>query len=693
MPLRKLIVSASVLVVVSTTAGAQPSSGRPDPAAISLYARILAMTDTRQLDTALVDRSLASGWRPLRGAATIAIGQVGREKGLPGAPRLRRLLHDPDSSVAANAAYALGLLRDSSSISDLTAVLDAPAAVAREAAWALGEIGGPSRGAITAALRNQHRGDVAVQLLLAAAKLRPVPLAAIRPYLRNANPAEVWVASYALARTRASGGVRDLLALADAPVASSRVTTSSAEPSGNRGPYTDQRLAPARIRAEIARGLARTAAGDSLGAQAFATLSRLAHDADPHVRINALRSLGTYRGQATAVLVSATKDADANVRVAAAQSLSSSFPSDDNAFAGLWDADTSVVYRSSLLASASSAGLRPPQLRDWATSPDWHLRAAVANAAGDSLDRAFAIFRARPLLLDADPRVRESAYGALAPPASMSLEDSVHDLLISGLRDPDFYVRATVLGVLADHPTVADLPAVLASYRLAAKDSANDARLASLQYVAAVWKRDSTSLTSGLRSELSAMPVPSDPLERNAGSGISPWSRWSSVVPPPRPPAWYDSVVRQMVLPIVNGKRITATLSTVRGPVTLELFGADAPVTVWNFLSLARSGYYRNTRFHRVVPNFVAQDGDPRDDGNGGPGYAIRDEMNRHRYERGAVGMALSGPDTGGSQYFITHSPQPHLDGHYTVFGRVLRGYTVLDRIVQGDLIVRIDPR
>jgi cyclophilin family peptidyl-prolyl cis-trans isomerase len=148
-----------------------------------------------------------------------------------------------------------------------------------------------------------------------------------------------------------------------------------------------------------------------------------------------------------------------------------------------------------------------------------------------------------------------------------------------------------------------------------------------------------------------------------------------------------------MVLPIVSGKRITATIVTARGPIQLELFGVDAPITVWNFLTLARSGYYRNTRFHRVVPNFVAQDGDPRDDGNGGPGYAIRDEMNRHRYERGAVGMALSGPDTGGSQYFITHSPQPHLDGHYTVFGRVLRGYAALDRIVQGDLITRIESR
>jgi cyclophilin family peptidyl-prolyl cis-trans isomerase len=148
-----------------------------------------------------------------------------------------------------------------------------------------------------------------------------------------------------------------------------------------------------------------------------------------------------------------------------------------------------------------------------------------------------------------------------------------------------------------------------------------------------------------------------------------------------------------MVVPSVAGKRPRATIQTVRGPIVLELFGDAAPITAWNFLSLARSGYYRNTKFHRVVPNFVAQDGDPRDDGNGGPGYAIRDEMNPNRYERGALGMALSGPDTGGSQYFITHSPQPHLDGHYTVFGKVVRGYDVLDRIVQGDRIIRIDTK
>jgi cyclophilin family peptidyl-prolyl cis-trans isomerase len=275
----------------------------------------------------------------------------------------------------------------------------------------------------------------------------------------------------------------------------------------------------------------------------------------------------------------------------------------------------------------------------------------------------------------------------------MPLEDSVHSLLVNGLRDPDFYVRATVIGELADRPSAADLAAVLASYSQAGSDSANDARLAAIQYVGALWKKDSSSLNATWLAHLARTPVPSDPLERAAGKMIPVWSSWGDVAPKPRSIAWYEQVVRAIVMPAYLGKTLNATINTVRGPIRLELFGTDAPITVWNFLALARSGYYRNTRFHRVVPNFVAQDGDPRDDGNGGPGYAIRDEMNPRRYERGAVGMALSGPDTGGSQYFITHSPQPHLDGHYTVFGRVVQGYDVLDRLVQGDLITRVEPK
>ncbi|HXL87309.1 MAG TPA: peptidylprolyl isomerase, partial [Gemmatimonadaceae bacterium] len=458
-------------------------------------------------------------------------------------------------------------------------------------------------------------------------------------------------------------------------------------------PYVDSLSGKQRARAEIARGLAKSAAGDSLGIKAFGVLARLVGDVDPHVRINAVRSIGTYGPPAKAALVYAAHDQDPNVRIAAAQSFGTVLGKDATDFPALWVADTSTVYRSSLLASATRAGLRPAELTSWASSPDWRLRAAVASASGDTLDRGFAFSRTTPLTHDPDARVREAAYAAMVPASGLPLEDTVHALLINGLRDSDFYVRATVIGALAERPTAADLSAVLTSYNLATRDSANDARLAAIQYVGTLWKKDSTSLNATWRQYLAQTPVPADPLERAAGKDFPVWAKWSAVTATPKPIGWYEGVVRTIVMPVYSGKTVNATIYTVRGPIRLELFGTDAPITVWNFLSLARSGYYRNTRFHRVVPNFVAQDGDPRDDGNGGPGYSIRDEMNRRRYERGAVGMALSGPDTGGSQYFITHSPQPHLDGHYTVFGRVIRGFDVLDKIVQGDQITKVDPQ
>jgi cyclophilin family peptidyl-prolyl cis-trans isomerase/HEAT repeat protein len=139
-----------------------------------------------------------------------------------------------------------------------------------------------------------------------------------------------------------------------------------------------------------------------------------------------------------------------------------------------------------------------------------------------------------------------------------------------------------------------------------------------------------------------------------------------------------------------NGS-VKAVLTTEKGTFTIDFFPEDAPLTVDNFIKLARSGYFNGLEVHRVVPNFVMQDGDPRGDGNGGPGWSIRCEINMRPYERGAVGMALSGKDTGGSQWFVTHSPQPHLDGGYTVFGRVNEtGMKVVDNIVRGDRILTV---
>lgn len=135
--------------------------------------------------------------------------------------------------------------------------------------------------------------------------------------------------------------------------------------------------------------------------------------------------------------------------------------------------------------------------------------------------------------------------------------------------------------------------------------------------------------------------------------------------------------------------RTLVILETARGDIEIELHMEDAPLTSANFIWLVKRGFFDGLTFMRVVPNFVVQSGDPRNDQEGGPGYSIRCETNGHPFRRGAVGMALAGKDTGGSQFFIATAPQPHLDGEYTCFGQVVGGMPVVDRLIPGDRIVR----
>jgi peptidyl-prolyl cis-trans isomerase B (cyclophilin B) len=135
-----------------------------------------------------------------------------------------------------------------------------------------------------------------------------------------------------------------------------------------------------------------------------------------------------------------------------------------------------------------------------------------------------------------------------------------------------------------------------------------------------------------------------------------------------------------------------ATIETDRGVIELELYPQHAPKTVNNFVFLAQEGFYDGLSFHRVISNFMIQGGDPTGTGTGGPGYSFEDEVqdNPLTHETGVISMANSGPNTNGSQFFITHSPQPHLNGKHTVFGKVVSGQDVVDAIRQGDRIIRI---
>ena len=141
---------------------------------------------------------------------------------------------------------------------------------------------------------------------------------------------------------------------------------------------------------------------------------------------------------------------------------------------------------------------------------------------------------------------------------------------------------------------------------------------------------------------------------------------------------------------IDNSKQYTATIETEKGIIVLELFASDVPVTVNNFIFLTREGFYDHTTFHRVIPDFMAQGGDPTGTGTGGPGYKFADEFTKHTHVAGALSMANSGPNTNGSQFFITYTPQPHLDRKHSVFGQLALGTKVLKSLKNGDTIVRI---
>ena len=139
-------------------------------------------------------------------------------------------------------------------------------------------------------------------------------------------------------------------------------------------------------------------------------------------------------------------------------------------------------------------------------------------------------------------------------------------------------------------------------------------------------------------------------------------------------------------------KQYTATISTSRGEIVLSLAPQYAPITVNNFVALSRQGFYNGLKFHRVISNFMIQGGCPEGTGRGGPGYQFQDEFkgNPLKHEAKVISMANAGPGTNGSQFFITHLPQPHLDGRHTVFGKVISGVEVVDMVRQGDIITSI---
>lgn len=270
------------------------------------------------------------------------------------------------------------------------------------------------------------------------------------------------------------------------------------------------------------------------------------------------------------------------------------------------------------------------------------------------------------------------AYAAFKP-------EDLAELLRDKIREDDVIIRATAAELISEQaPSEGNARALIEALPVAMRDKdLNDAALSILDALAT---QKNQAANDAIKTALDS----SDHLIRRRAvallkaNGAGDFSNRIGTVKTRNTETDYLRAIARI------GRTVTATVLTSKGAFTIEFLPEEAPLTVDNFVQLARKGYFNGQTVPRVVPNFVIQTGDPRGDQNGGPGYQIRCEINEVPYERGAVGMALSGKDTGGSQWFVTHSPQPHLDGGYTVFGSVIRGLDVVDNIARGDGILRV---
>jgi cyclophilin family peptidyl-prolyl cis-trans isomerase/HEAT repeat protein len=318
-----------------------------------------------------------------------------------------------------------------------------------------------------------------------------------------------------------------------------------------------------------------------------------------------------------------------------------------------------------------------PQIRTWSKSGNPQKRVAAAIACGSVVSsERWSILGV--LASDSAPTVRASAYENLLNAQS----DSIKNLFtLPALMDSDMVPVVLACDRIARDTLIMELSNLLTRYK-STRDK--DIKTAILDCVAVFG--DSLSGKLGVKEIVAAALADDDYSIRKRAAALAfilkmPVSAENDHYPTAITPESYRLIyASDLPNPI-------AEISTAKGMIRIELLRNAAPKTVANFIKLAKSGFYNKRVWHRVVPDFVIQDGCPRGDGWGGPGYEIRCEYNDLSYNTGSVGMATSGKDTGGSQYFICQSPQPQLDGRYTLFGRVLNGLDVVEKIEIGDLI------
>jgi cyclophilin family peptidyl-prolyl cis-trans isomerase/HEAT repeat protein len=608
-----------------------------------------------------------------RRRAALALGRVGDPEAIPA---LQQALGDAEFEVRQMAAFALGLIGDASARPALiNALKDTEPIVQGRAAEALGTIGDRSdAAAIAAMVKTWIQGGAlttvtpddlawplappveAVRLgLYALVRLGSYEGIATSVVNPNGAPASAWwPIAFALGR---SGDARAVPALTVLLATQGRFTAAFA-----------------------ARGLG------ALKAQNAAPALRDIVDKrqrDPAIVIEAIRALavmGDMPSHRVLEKVVAESDADSTLRLEAANALAGLHAPDSLDFIVDLMSDPTPAIRGAAIRALAAIDSETflTTLSGMDPDRDWTVRAAQADALA-MLPGAQGEARLVAMLQERDQRVTPAVLRALvaakAPNAAR--------ILIDQLKADDFVVRATAANSLASLKAMGAVPALVEAYGATAGDSTYVARAAILTAVNTIDPAAARPLLqAALQDKEWAVRIKAAMLLRDQGVTDT----VATIRPAPVRPM--DDATRQfLVAPPFSPH---AFIQLDKGTIEIELAITDAPLTSANFMDLARKGFFNGVAIHRVVPDFVVQDGDPRGDGEGGPGYTIRDELNQLPYLRGTVGMALDWKDTGGSQFFITHSPQPHLDARYTAFGHVVNGIELVDRIQPGDVIRRV---
>ena len=621
-------------------------------------------------------RLLADPEARVRRRAALAVGRVGLREGT--AP-LMAMGADPDPEVRQMAAFALGLLGDKRARDPLVAALSDPSPLVQgSAAEALGLLGD-----IAAA---DAIGRMVAQIVQSSAVAQtPADEEDVR---RDTPAAALRLGVYALVRLKAY------------EVLAASVLDASGQPRVSWWPiaFTLQRLEDPRALPALlsltkdAHPYTRAFAVKGLGAlkdrSALPVLMPLLTSGDRPVLIETIRAFGRIGDPAAAEpLLKVINDAKAepHVRLEAVTAIANVRAANvaDSLLDLLGDPNPSI--RAATLRSLADldpenfltvlSGLDPDQ--------HWSVRAALATVLG-TLSPEAGLPRLLDMLSDADQRVIPPVLTALAALKA----PNAAELMLDRLKADDLVVRAAAATALGQLKPANGAQALAEAYRFGQRDANYTARAAALAAIAEY-------------GAAAAVPVLTDAL---ADKDWSVRVRAAMLLKTLDPASAGDVDAKIRPAPTTlqtttyDAARVTnpqistqAYIDTDRGTIQIELAMNDAPLTVENFIALARKSYFDGLSIHRVVSNFVIQDGDPRGDGEGAPGYTIRDELNQQPYLRGTVGMALDPwPDSGGSQFFITHSPQPHLDAKYTVFGRVVAGMDVVDQTQQWDVIRRV---